>query len=227
MQAYFCFIKPKVMRKSILILVAFLLIISSGNAQLKRTWKRQIYGGLSKSLRSENHSPMDNYDMTFVSKYDWLFNGGFTYSRYKSKMDIPTMGGLNIASKPNTTFRQFNLSVGKRVDLSPKWGLSLYSGISYTHYSYPNIAQTNSSKYGVIYPISLSYVSASYVTKQSIGLHLNSELNFYLCDNIMMYVSYMHDYNDAHETEGFFLGGRFGLLKQKNGTRRLSVRANI
>jgi hypothetical protein len=215
------------MQKLILLLTAFILITNSGNAQLKRTWKRQIYGGLSKSLRSEKTSPTDNYDMTFVSKYDWLFNAGFTYSQYRTKLDIPSTGGINIASMPMTTYRQFNLSVGKRVDLSPKWGLSLYSGISYTHCTYPIAAYGNSKKYGILIPVTVSYISASYSTKQSIGLHLNSELNFYVCDNIMMYISYMHDFNTAHIGKGVFLGGRFGLMKQKHGTRRFAARVNI
>lgn len=227
MQAYLCFIKLKIMQKLIMILTAFLLLVNTSNAQLKKTWKNQIYGGINKSLRSEALSVSHNYDLTYVSKQDWLFNSGFTYMKYISSLNQAGFSGINFSAKPTIKVKQINLSVGRRVDLSPKWSLSLYAGISYTHCTYPTDINNYTIKYGVFIPISYNRTSAEYAAKESLGLHLNSELNFYLCDNIMLHAGYMYDFNSAHNTGGFTIGGRVGLMKQKHGTRRISSLVRI
>lgn len=211
------------MQKLVMVCWIFFLITHSGNAQLTRTWKPQIYGGYNVTRLTENTPKSINFDLTYVTKEQWLFNSGYTRAQYISDLNQRGSTPSLLSSKPSVKVHQFNISAGRRFDLLPKWSISTYAGLSFTHCIYPVELVNQTMKYGY-YPItfSASYTGAHYAVKNALGMHVNGEVNFLLCENIMLHAGYMYDFNEAHRTGGFTFGGRIGLMKQKYGTRSIS-----
>lgn len=206
--------------KKILLLTLVLVSLSTiADAQLKRTWKRQIYVGYNKTLRSQVLPECTNLDVNLASKQDWLFNVGFTHAKYKSNLNTAGFSAFPLSAKPSVTIQQFNLSAGRRFDLKPKWSISTLAGLSYTHCVEPKSIHNHDVKVGGLFLA--TYTGASMQTKNALGIHLNAELNFNLCENMMLHAGYMYDFNAAHKTGGFTMGIRIGVIKQKNGTKRI------
>ncbi len=208
------------MKKILMITVALVSLFSEADAQLKRTWKRQIYGGYNKTLRSEVLPECTNVDLNLASKHDWLFNTGFTHSKYKSKLNQASFTGIPVTAKPSVTIQQFNFSAGRRFDFRPKWSISALAGLSYTKCTYPVSIQHHFIKVGGLFLF--EGTGAQMATAQALGIHLNGELNYNVSENMMLHAGYMYDFNSAHKTGGFTMGIRIGVIKQKNGARNIS-----